>query len=1345
MKQKRKVKSLLPQWNESKTFLMLSLLILWLVLCLWSLSLLTTSSVWAIWKDINKVSYSWLDDVTEVLYHMDLADPKQLDKKVGEMYYKTSEWTFYIAWPSMVMNSEKPLASQKNEIGNDNFSNILWWAWDKVYSDNVTVIWGSSISVAASNDDAVVLWWEWNKIIWNGWSDPVIMIWWSDNTIKDGHDGDAIIWWSHNTIESSVSNSFILWWNTNTVSANNVIVWGSNVTVDAWIDNVFVYSSDWSFKPNKAKTFYLNVANWLWVNMGSNKPWLSVKWPVRFGNLDISEACDDDSLWVIWMWDKCLVGCTTKSKAKKVNGKGKWELLDRWKICQDVCEINAERCYNEMEKLEEPDPYTSYCSEGVDTSNASPCTPVWNSYNNVVFETSLIDADVACPTSAPNKCIYQCDKWYHLRYDETGKFPSNKNPNLKCFKDCNLVELLWREEWKSVWNNWVITHNDTVVAYNKDSVACSYHKYTPPLPTYSDYLDNGYGTKWDRRGWIGQDINNRRYLLPETCTNNAHEQNLVCVNWELFITNKDKKTASTILATKGWTLWDSYLWYEHNGYIYKTCKTTDYSCDLWQYDLSEKYIRETLEDEGMTYSPKDRNTIFWTRWKYKLCLDYKSNWMWCDVNVLTSSKNNAWDPNVYDNHYEFKWCMDKYHLTTRTGDLAVDPRICRKECSLSIAGTKPVWDQQSITLYKESNKDCSVNNDWKDVCEHHTFQCIDGKWTDEELLPQYTKVSCYQKWEACAGYNVTPETYAAHNKISIYKRCHKWTAFPETNINWTYTTIWDEANHWYLKKQYENIQDPCIDWWDHYKLDWCVNCHHATNDQYCDEDVENVEFDGYCSPVSNWTAVGYKYRQWNLTRYNWSTSNWTNQGKCEFYCDEGYYKDWSSCSQNPTMRSPTKPTWEKVDEETRISNHKIEYRYTVYRTNSVGVLEKVSSTNRWFRDCESGYHRVNQACERIIKSRSCMWTKPLNSTMVWGTTHYGFAPKEYGYDENGWDCAFKCNVGYSWNGYACIYDGWNCDVCNHRVTFDWNEWIVAWPSERDVVCGEKLIMPDATRDCYRFNWWSGMGSLKKKWDQVEIKYNLTFRADWTYDAKLCSYTCGLPAPTSTDVEMSTKKVEGPNLTWKHVNETPRSTALNACEWRCNEWLDWDGNLGCKNKECAKWNLPSNMKWVVRWPVNYRWTTDSDVRKWKIWSSYPLQACEWACDDDYEHYTDKNWVKRCTRTVNASCSLTERYGCEVDWNTNVDDDGYSESTDHKAVKKWSEVIGWTWTCKWSPSWEDRDCHICNFEEGYKERMDADWNRECVKCNNCAKNGFPYCFPIDFSDSCDESDYYYNYGD
>jgi hypothetical protein len=55
--------------------------------------------------------------------------------------------------------------------------------------------------------------------------------------------------------------------------------------------------------------------------------------------------------------------------------------------------------------------------------------------------------------------------------------------------------------------------------------------------------------------------------------------------------------------------------------------------------------------------------------------------------------------------------MATYHPTTRTGDLAVDPRICRQECSVTKEGRKlTVYDQQSITLYKEKNKDCSINS-----------------------------------------------------------------------------------------------------------------------------------------------------------------------------------------------------------------------------------------------------------------------------------------------------------------------------------------------------------------------------------------------------------------------------------------------------------------------------------------------------------------------------------------------------------------------------------------------------------------------------------------------------------
>jgi hypothetical protein len=36
-------------------------------------------------------------------------------------------------------------------------------------------------------------------------------------------------------------------------------------------------------------------------------------------------------------------------------------------------------------------------------------------------------------------------------------------------------------------------------------------------------------------------------------------------------------------------------------------------------------------------------------------------------------------------------------------------------------------------------------------------------------------------------------------------------------------------------------------------------------------------------------------------------------------------------------------------------------------------------------------------------------------------------------------------------------------------------------------------------------------------------------------------------------------------------------------------------------------------------------------------------------------------------VFATCSKTEKWGCEVDWNNDVDEDGYATSVDHKEVK------------------------------------------------------------------------------
>ena len=1359
MKQKRKVKSLIFQKKDfNEGLLSALLLILWVVLCLCSATLMTTTSVWAawLWKPLKDITYSWMDDKVEVLYNLQFSMPNNLSGVVGEMYTVNNN-DFYITSTPLTVNLSNTIT--KNVVDTWLYSNILWWAGNIVKSKNITIIWWSSNKIWSSNDNAVILWWVWDEIRSSTAGHvPSVIVWWNHNTIYDNGNWSAIIWWESNSIWASVSNSFILWWKSNNANANNVIIWWSGVTADTW--NVFVFSNVWTFKPKTSKAFYLNAERWLWINRSSAGKWVTVNGPVRFGEIKITNPsaypCNSSSTgnyWVIWFWNVdwrgCLVWCTASSAVD-----GKWDLLDRWKDCQKSCDNNSSYCSEKrLEPIVEPVHYLSYCTTWmwVDTGHASPCTPVWDKIENVVFETSLIDAadTVQCPANAANKCIYQCDTGYHLRGDETGKFPSYKNPVPKCFKDCDLKTILWAE-WAATWNNWVITHNDTVIAYNKQVVPCSYHKYTPQLSTYPDYLDNGYGTKWDRN-YIWMD-NKRKYELPETCTNNAHQQTLVCVDWKMFIakTTGNGKEPTSVLATSWWTLGDSYLWYAHSGYIYMTCATSGYKCDLGQYDLDENYIRGTLEDTWVITTPSnphDRNTVNWTRWIYKLCKDYivDNTGMGCVEDVF---KNQQWDNRAYDKHYEFKGCMATYHPTTRTGDLAVDPRICRQECSVTKEGRKlTVYDQQSITLYKEKNKDCSINS-WNDVCEHHTFKCVDGRWEDEELLSQYPKVSCYQKWEACVGFNVTPETYAAHNQISIYSWCHKWTAFPETFINWTYTTKWDGTNHWYIKSGYVDIQDPCIDWWHHYKLVWCVNCRHANHDQFCDESVENVEFDYYCSPISNWTVAGYKYWQWNLTKYNWTTWDFKYHGTCDFYCDDGYYKNGDSCTENPTITCPAKPTWEVVEEETRIYSNQVQYRYAVYETNTQGVLKLKSTTNWCFRECVSGYHRVNKACEKNYQYRSCIWTFPLNAQKVWSTSHYGLTPKEYEYNPDGWDCAFKCKTNYSWNGYACVYDDRGCGKCNHVVQFDGNWGEVSGPTTKEVVCDQKLIMPDATRSCHRLKWWSGQGSLKQKWDQVKIDSNLTFRAEWDYDATLCEYTCGGSAPTSSDVDISKKKAYKAGMQWNHVNETPRSTVLDACQWRCNTWLNWNGGLWCDLKKCAGWILPPS-EWATVWPREYRWITDDDERKWTTfdwkdeWFRDP-NVCEWRCSRNWESYTDSHWVQRCTKQVFATCSKTEKWGCEVDWNNDVDEDGYATSVDHKEVKDsaWN-VIWWTWTCKWSPSWEDaEDCHICNGPD-YKERIDADWNWHCVRCNSCAKNGFPYCFPIDFSSTCDEYDYLYNY--
>ena len=74
MKQRRKVKSLLSHKRYGSNFLLTALLLmLSVMLCIWSVSLMTMRT-FAADHQFTSITYEWLDDNTEVVYNVDFVN-----------------------------------------------------------------------------------------------------------------------------------------------------------------------------------------------------------------------------------------------------------------------------------------------------------------------------------------------------------------------------------------------------------------------------------------------------------------------------------------------------------------------------------------------------------------------------------------------------------------------------------------------------------------------------------------------------------------------------------------------------------------------------------------------------------------------------------------------------------------------------------------------------------------------------------------------------------------------------------------------------------------------------------------------------------------------------------------------------------------------------------------------------------------------------------------------------------------------------------------------------------------------------------------------------------------------
>ena len=769
MKQKRKVKSLLPSENDGNKSLFTSiLLVLWVTLCLWSASLMTTS-VWAAGLSNNSVlPFTGLDDKSMNIYRLDFGNPENLEGIVSEMYLDTNS-TLHVSPSNVIITSD----TSNNEVTDGVYWNILWGNNNKIKSNNVTLIAWEGIDVSAWNNNATVLLWKQKNPYWstaNNWA-PLVVVWWDRLEVGSNHNGVVIIWWYENKIWDNVTNWIILWWENNKVSSNWGIVWWKNVNLQK--AKVFAYSNSSSvFEPKTEKAFYLNLDEWVWIDYDSVKKWVSVNWVIAIADVDISNNCNSTNYWLVWSYNWCLVWCT------KWTVDSRWELLDRWKKCEQMCRDNSSKCYFKEEPSETPTPdYTSFCTAKT-VGNAHMCNNVTNLYKNVVFESKLIDSEAECPAEH-DKCIFQCDKWSHIFYDDNGK-PS-------CKLDCLLP---WSESWEK------IKHNEEVeTTYNVSSLSCSNDAWKSPI--------------------------------PESCV--SHKKSLVCNNGVLYEKGTNKKAVD-------WTKW----------YMYTSCNLTSYKCDVSEggYNLTSSNIKDTIS----SWNDTDRWETNWTRWVYKLCKDYNSNW----YDVCTAT----------DKHYKLVKCQNWYSTW------ATHPYECKAKCSFDWAKYDH-W--QEILWYKSASATCPS------ACESTTLTCNDWKWDGDATT--YNRKTCSLSVSSC------PSTYDVESAVAMKHRDH---------------SIYNDGCQVY--SSYGNKH--CVKWDLVYDLVWCAPGYHTESKDIDGNDVNNK----YCVPdtrtvacTRSWAPEGATYDSYNVEiswMWSWNNWYWTTAANCTWYCGGNTHLENGACVSN---------------------------------------------------------------------------------------------------------------------------------------------------------------------------------------------------------------------------------------------------------------------------------------------------------------------------------------------------------------------------------------------------------------------------------------------------------------
>ena len=1390
MKQKRKVKDLpCKKGLFSRTWIISLWMILWWIVSMTFIWFLGKSvdAAWG-WNRNNIVAYTWVADKVEVVYWLSFINSGNFREDLYRIYESWS--SLYITSGNISVNN-KALQSngilRTNEIGEGVKWHILWWDYNSLNSNNVTIIGWYQNKVNNWCNNSLLIWWSENELCTTQWNavrqeGNWILLWWNNNKISI--TSNMIVWWNNNII-GNAKNGNILWWVGNRIQWDNVIVWWKNVNVESTVSNVFAFShpeNNNEFETLSSDAFYLNIEAWLWINANTNDglSWVEVWWWVGFGEVDIDHhSCEESNRGVKWTWKWCLIWCTR-------NG---WELLDSSEKCKKECENNPTNCKYTENKYE-PESVSWSCAWELETNERMDyCGWQPGKYNDTIFEKVLLDSETSCPDQdsslVNNQCVYKCKPGYHLIRNEINYSDNWLTPgNVWCYRDCT-------QDGKT------IQHGQTGVWYKKNPVSCAYDPDEPRSPdTCGNYkatlicVDGTlYRAEEKERGYVyelkgnngsdetnneSNETNNRsnwwNWYGSSTVNNwwNWYGSSTVNNWWNWYgseeIKGNDENnkweegddsgirrpritpnrpnrptlpSADELINLRGrirwWTtvqygsitsvrmLWTSTpvsdtIWVpiekDNDVHVYSWCILDGYVCDPSTYNLTAEQIRWENVSGRWKYPDTwvsnwkvgDRKIAEWTRWSYKMCIDY--NWQ-----SVTNNNEECAEagPNPYN--YQLIECKPWYSTWVSY------PYECRKMC----------WsykDWAKRTAYKDPSVYCPmpIPNPNK-RCEPLEVTCTDGKWLDNNGNKNTTRYCSTNSYPGCYWYDVSHRKYNALSNSSYssntqyYSSCENNESTSDGDVEVcegvtkymfngcpTNYTAYSVSLAWFSEVDICQENPEC--WDTHYS---CVRWNlveNSTSEQWTSE-----------------TGITYKWK------CEWEYGLWTPKecvetkdpdpitwacGTSLNWCDTWIWED----VEDSDTQYQWICRWRNWWEDSSICTSPIPPKPI---TGDCGVslnecaawnfkdLADTDTEYRWICEWINGWPN-SDTCTLQIPSYTCWWNKPTWWVDMWPETYANAS-----YTPNNWadgyrtykvsvnnlqPCEWQCKGWYVKSGNWCIPEPkctWNTFANARQINWIWN-------ATSDVT--NTLYNTESEAQSHNCSYVCNSWCTKNGNECIcSCKNTLTVNPNgWKVTVNGSTYT------SSTDITWScnstgtltlqkdnTTNTSNCTVNFNWNGWTPTESSKNATITKTTKysgsWTDSDtcgtmnGNTytfpssnGTKCTKTAKWATGNvnTSTWSITLPNASRtgsgfsgWYTapNGGTRVWWAWDSYTPSSCgvtlyaQWSnsCDRDFTVTYDKNgwtWVSKTTASVhrNNAVDLTQtgypQNGYKfIWWNTN----------------------------------------------------------------------------------------------